>query len=159
MNFFDQRNGLDSTTMWNYSRNKQGKIFSNHKFPIYIPEQTKNHYGDIRYEASKWYHIIIRCVFGMQLISGCGRECIETLGVLKQPYQGKYSKKWSTCMHGWTTGDIFSYLRSSSGEDKSYTSTQQLILCETMWSIRWGNKQKQVKNHCYIWYGDPKEII
>ena len=69
---FDHRNGLASTITYNFTR--KVNIFSSHKFTLHIPDQTKFHSGDIRYEASKWYGINFWWVIRMKLLGKGGIE-------------------------------------------------------------------------------------
>ena len=71
---------------------KKYKQQSNHNFPLHLPQQTKHHSGDSRYNALIWYSINIQWVFGMQQIGGGGRESTKLLGVLNLTWQG-FGKK------------------------------------------------------------------
>ena len=85
--FSENSNGVASTIICTFSRNKQDKCLSIHQFHIHIPEKTKHHSGDIRYEASKWCGVNLWWIFGMQLIGGGGRESTQLLGMLNIPWQ------------------------------------------------------------------------
>ena len=43
--FSENSNGLASTTVWNFGRNKQEKCYSKHQFPINIPQKSKLYSG------------------------------------------------------------------------------------------------------------------
>ena len=43
--FSEHNNDLGSTIVCNFSRNKEDKHYSNHQFPLHIPQQIKHYYG------------------------------------------------------------------------------------------------------------------
>ena len=63
-------NGIASTIIFNFRSKKQDKNYYKHQFTIHIPDKNKHDYGDIFYEASKWYGTNFRWVFRIQLIVG-----------------------------------------------------------------------------------------
>ena len=94
MSISDHRNGLASTIEFMCNRKKQDKRLNNHNFPLHLPQKTKHHSVDPRYEADKWYSINFQSVFGMQLI-GQGGGSTKLLGMQNIYCQGlgNYLKK------------------------------------------------------------------
>ena len=68
----------------------------------------------------------------------------KVLCMLNIPWQGlkKLSQNWFTCRHGKTADERLRYWKGSSNRDKSYTRTQQPIVCEMVCSIIEGNNLK-----------------
>ena len=91
MSISEHSNGLASTIEFKCNKKKQEKRLSNH----HLPQQTKHHSGDSRYNELIWYSINFQWVFRMQLIGGGERESTKLLGVLDQPWQG-FEKKTFT---------------------------------------------------------------
>ena len=87
MSIYEHSNGLVSTIEFKCNRKKQDKRLNNHRFPLHLSQQTKHHYGDPQYSASKWYSINFQLVSGMQLI-GEGGGSTKLLGILNLPWQG-----------------------------------------------------------------------
>ena len=93
MNFSEHINGISSSTVWNISSNKQDKCYCNHQFTLHIHEQTKNHYGEIRYEASKWYGINFWWVFGIKIMGRGGREFTNLLRIINLTWEVFFNLK------------------------------------------------------------------
>ena len=74
MSIYEYSNGLVSTIEFKCNRKKQDKRLNNHHFPLHLPQQTKHHYCDPQYSASKWYSINFQLVSGMQLIGEGGDQ-------------------------------------------------------------------------------------
>ena len=74
MSISEDINGLACTIDFKCNRKKQYKCLSNHHFPLHLPEKTKHHSSDPRYDALKWYSINFQWFLCMQLIGGGGIE-------------------------------------------------------------------------------------
>ena len=97
MNFYEYSNGLASTIVWNCSRDKHEKHYSNHPFRLHITQQSKHQSGWLFYEASKWYILNFHWVFGTKVMVGGGIEPTKLLGMLNIPWQGfekNFHKNW-----------------------------------------------------------------
>ena len=92
MSISEHINGLASTIEFKCNKKKQDKRLSNHHFPLRLPQQTRHHYGEPRYNALIWYSINFQWVFGMQLIGCGGRESTNLFSMLNLPWQG-FEKK------------------------------------------------------------------
>ena len=95
MSIYKHSNGLASTIECRCDKKKQDKRLNSHHFPLHLPQQTKHHSGDSRYNALIWYSINFQWVFGMQLIRGGGRESTNLFWILNLPWQG-FKKKTFT---------------------------------------------------------------
>ena len=82
----EHSNGLASAIECKCDKKKQGKRQNNHHFPLRLPQQTKHHSSDSRYNELIWYSINVQWVFGMQLIGGGGKESTKLLGMLNLPW-------------------------------------------------------------------------
>ena len=146
MSISEHSNGLASTIEFRCNRKKQDKRLSNHHFSLHITQQTIYNSGDPCYAASKWYSINFQWVFVLHLI-WWGRERItELLGILNLPWQGfekNIYKNWNKCRHVRISGEIFSNWGSSSDQNKISTRTKQSVICQLLWYIIQGKKQKQ----------------
>ena len=91
----DHSNGLASTIECKCDKKKQDKRLNNHNFPLHVPQQTKQHFGETQCTALIWYSINFQWVFRMQLIGGGGRESRKLLGMLNLPWQGFGKKTFS----------------------------------------------------------------
>ena len=98
MSIYEHSNGLASKI--EFKCNKEYKRLSNHHFPLHLPQQTKHHSCEPRYAELIWYSINFQWVFGMQLISGGGRESTKLFGILNLPWQG-FEKKTLTIIEAY----------------------------------------------------------
>ena len=87
MTFSENRNGLGSTIVCSSGRNKQGKCYSKHKFPLHIHQKSKHNSGEFRYEVSQWYSINFQWILGMKIIGRWGRESTNVLVVINPTWQ------------------------------------------------------------------------
>ena len=125
--FSKYRNGLDSIPTCMCGANKQDNHFSINKYPLSVPEQSKNRARDISYELTQWYVLNFQWIFGVQLIGEGGIKPTKLLGDDKYTllgFQEKIHKDRSTHRYGRMAGKIISDERGSSNGNKIHTIMQ-----------------------------------
>ena len=96
MTFSEHSNGLVSTIVCNYGRNKQYKFYSNHQLPLNINQQIKHHSGGLPFEESVWYRMNFQWGSMVQLIVGWGGGRIhKSLGRAKSNLAGIRKKTFT----------------------------------------------------------------